>query len=279
MSENIPQSPNEPLFRANVLSSRELTKSKEFAPVLAWYKEACAVLPEMRVNLTPVKDAKEANVNPAFFSYINVDVTTPRQSWQQGGIIQRSESFPSSAGEIIHADGVTILLTDPDGNTFVTVSEEPMANAQFRGPDGVLHTKKLTGATEIHPVVRSPLQTSAEKLKRITRSAHEGRTIDPAMTAILTHIAAERHQHVRDLLGTIPLSQSPTDGNRLKSDLLYGMLTVSQELAAHIAAVVRTGRWVTPKELDALTVMGVTNGNLNIARSVTEAQRRLRQTA
>ena len=263
MSELAPTPSQEPLFRATIITPTELTASKEFGPILAWYKESCSKLPEMKVNITAVKDAKESTVNHAFFSYGNVDVTTPTRSWQQGGIVQRAESIPTKTTEKINAHGITILLTDPDGNTFVTVSQEPMASADYRDK------------TEIHPVVRSPLQTSAEKFKRVARSAHEGRAIDPTMTAILSRIAEEQQTNIRNILTNIPLSQSSTDGNRLKSDVLYGNLTVSKDLAAHIASDVKLGRWVTPAELDALTIMGVTNGNLNIARSVTQAQRRL----
>ncbi len=275
MSELTPNTHNEPIFQAAVLSPSEIAKSKEFAPVLAWYTESCNKLPEMHVDITPVKDAKTTNVNPDYFSYANVDITTPRKSWQQGGIMQHAESLSLGNSETIDVHGVTILLTDPDGRTFVTVSQEPMANAKFRTAEGQLKIKKMTDTTEIHPVVRSPLQSSAEKLKRIARSAHEGLALDPSMTIILARIATERGQTVQNLLGSIPLSESATDGNRLKSNVLYGNLTVPHTIAAEIAKDVRSGRWVTPAELDALTVMGVTNGNLNIGRSVTEAQRRL----
>lgn len=229
MSELTSQPSSEPLF------------SKELVPILSWYKEACAKLPEMRVSITPLKDSKESNVNPSFFSYANVDVTSSRQSWQQGGLLQEG-------------NGVTVLLTDPDGKTFVTVSQEPMAKAQRRG------------MTEIHPVVRSPLQTSEEKLKRAS---------DTTMRTILETVARDRNVLVQKLLGSIPLSHATTDGNRMQSDVLYGALTVSRELAKNIEKGVPAGRWVTQKELDALTVMGVTNGNLNIARTVTESQQRL----
>jgi hypothetical protein len=235
----------------------EVLSTPEFQPVLSWYKEACRKLPEMQVTVTPMKDAKESLVNPLFFSYANVDVSMAQNSWQQGGIIQTKESG---------MQGATILLTDPDGRTFVTVSQEPLADAKYRTPIGTLRETSATGAVEIHPVVRSPLQTSAQKLKRMD---------DPAMKLILTHVAKSRNQSVAELIRSVPLSPSPTDGNRMQSNILYGNVEVPASTAAEIARLVPGGRWVSAKELDYLTVMGTTNGNLNIARSVVEAQKRL----
>lgn len=256
------------------MDRKDLMRHKDLEPVMRWYQETVGKLPEMRVNITPLKDTKESTVNPNFFSYANVDVTVPSGSWQQGGIIQRGEKLPTSTNETQEFHGVTILLTDPDGKIFVTVSQEPMAGTKFRTSIGTLRDTGAPGTIEIHPVVRSPLQTSTEKLSRVTASEHQGRAIDPTMTTILKDVAEEQRMKVSDLINHIPLAGAPTDGNRMQSDILYGSLAVSGDLAAKIAHDVPGGRWVSPRELDALTILGATNGNLNIARNVTEVQQR-----
>ncbi len=278
MSEIAPSLPTEPLFRANVLSLKDVMVSKENAAVLAWYKEACQKLPEMRVSMTPVKESKDIRSNPSFFSIANVDVTTPVKSWQQGGLIQRGEMLPTQNGETISSHGSAILLVDPEGNTFVTVSQEPMAPARHRSASGILQEKPSPGSVEIHPVVRTPMQTSAEKLKRITIHEHEGRKADATMTTILYGLAKDRNQKINAILGSVSLSPSMTDGNRMQSDILYGALAVTDGEAKKIAASVPSGRWVSPRELDALTIMGATNGTLNIARNIVETQRRVTNT-
>ena len=245
MTEFSPQPDRRPVFKPNIIGQKDLLNRKDIAPAIKWYQETAAKLPEMKVNITPIKDAKESTANPDFFSYANVDVTTATGSWQQGGILERGENG-------VH--GVTILLTDPDGKIFVTLGREPLAK----------------GA-----VVRSPLQSSAEKLKRVTESPNRGRATDPAMAAVLGAIATEKNMLVSDVVNSVPLSRAATDGNRMQSEVLYGTIPVSQRLAEKIAKDVPLGRWTAPKELDALTVMGVTNGSLNIARSVTESQRKL----
>jgi len=275
MSEFTSIAPTESAFRARTLSPKDMAASKEFGPIASWYKESCKKLPEMRVTMTPVKETKNAISNPAFFSYVNVDVTTPLKSWQQGGIMQRGDILPTTHGETITSHGSAILLVDRKGNTFVTVSQEPMAPARHRTAGGTLLDKSAPGAVEIHPVVRTPLQTSAEKLKRIIKNEHEGRAADSVMTNILYSLARDRNQTISDVVSSVPLSPSMTDGNRMQSDILYGTLSVTDKEAQEISKLAPSGHWTTPKELDALTVMGATNGTLNIARNISEAQRHM----
>jgi len=273
MTESIPNPESQSLFNANILSAQELSRSKEYAPVMNWFTEQCKHVPEMNISTTHIKEAGEIKNNPAFFSHANVDVTVAGKKWNQGAIIQRGERLKTSDQTETDVHGAAILLIDPDGNTFITVSQEPLAHAKYRTNTGMLRDTHAPGTTEIHPVVRTPLQTSMEKLSRIMKSESKAKDADPVMATILSHIAKERRQSVKTLLENIPLSQAETDGNRMSSNILYGALRMSQKEAQDIHTLIPQGRWVTPKELDALTAAGYTNATISIARNISQAQK------
>lgn len=278
MTELSSQLDRRPLFQARIVSAAELQSSKEFAPVLDWHTETCRKLPEMRVNTNLIaKDQKIINPDPSFFSFAHLDIATPQKSWKQAGIIQRGEPMRTTSRELTETHGAAILLMDPDGRIFVTVSQEPMAQAKYKTSTGMLRDHPVPGGIEIHPVVRTPLQASAEKLKRIMSSEKEGRIADPVMTAILTKIALEQHASIKQVMEQVPFSQAETDGNRMRNNILYGAIPVSTDIASSISTLIPDGRWVTPEELDALTILGATNGTINIARSVVQAQKILSQ--
>ena len=212
--------------------------------------------------MTP--DGQVDSVSSPFFAVEGIDVSSNDKEWHQGAVIQRSEFLPTKSGEKAEISAVIILLNDTKGRTFVTMTQEPLSDA-----------KRTDTKKEIHPVVRSSIQTSVQKLQLISRSAALGKQYDPALTSILTTIANDRKSTVTDILNATNFSKAPTDGNRIASNVAYGSMNVSDALAQKLKTTVPTGRWCTQKELDALVVSGMSNGILNIARSVTEAQQRL----
>ena len=273
MTESLP--PAIQTLKVPLLAPTEQLKGAEFADLNTWLKEQMNALPEMKVKKTPLsdKDSWKAVMTPdgqvdsvssPFFAVEGIDVASNDKSWHQGAVIQRSEFLPTKSGEKAEISAVIILLKDPQNRTFVTMTQEPLADV-----------KRTDTKKEIHPVVRSSIQTSVQKLQLISRSANLGNQYDKALTSILTTIANDRKSTVTDILNATNFSKAPTDGNRIASNVAYGSMDVSDALAKKLETTVPTGRWCTQKELDALVVSGMSNGILNIARSVTEAQARL----
>lgn len=268
-----------------LIAPGEQLKRPELADLNRWVKEQVMKLPEMRVAKSPLTDQKtwkevrgtddnlDAVYSP-FFSVQGIDVTTADHTWHQGAVVQRGEFLPTQSGEKTEVSGAVLLLKNSKGETLVTMSQEPLAHAQFRSARGDLSIKKTPQSTEVHPIVRSSIQTSIQKLQLVARNEALGHQYDHALTAILTAVAKDHHATVTEILNTTPLSKAPTDANRISGNVVYGMLTVSDALAKTISQEVPGSRWCSQQELDALTVSGLTNGHLNIARTVTEAQER-----
>lgn len=284
MSELAPRHQN--TLAVPLLNPGEQLRGPEFAGLRTWLKEQIRTLPEMSVAKSPLSnketwrtrmapDGKTVDsVSSAFFSIEGIDVATDKLSWHQGAIIQRNDFLPTKSGEKTEVSGVVILLTNPKGETFVTVSQEPLAPTQYRATDGSLSARDTAGRTEIHPVIRSGIQTSVQKLQLLSRSEQLGDVYDRKLTGILKAIAQNRNATITDVLNGTVFSKAPTDGNRISGNVVYGTIPVSEELARTISAVVPEGRWCPEHELDALILSGLTNGHLNIGRSVAEAQKR-----
>jgi len=264
----------------------EQLKGPELTDLRRWLKEQVAKMPEMKVtkaNLTDNKswkatltpDQQVDSVTSPFFSLEGVQVDSQPHSWHQGAVIQRSEFLPTKSGEKTEISGVVILLKNPKGETFVTLAQEPLAPALYKTGQGELQPKQTSTTTEIHPVVRSSIQTSVQKLQLVSRSEALGFQYDKPLTHILTAVAKDRKSTVTDILNTTTFSKAPTDGNRISSNVVYGTIEVTEPLAKQLSATVPDGKWCSQRELDALVVAGLTNGHLNIGRSVSEAQMRL----
>lgn len=286
MSELPPYSLTKPAFTAAVLPVAEYAKNPEYAAVFSWFFKEVGRLPEMKVNRSPLTNGKDwkatigkkgevDKITSPFFSLEGVDVSSTPLSWHQGAVIQRTEVLPTKSGEKTEVSGIIILLQNPKGETLVTVAQEPLMPATYRAADKKLSQKWIPQGTELHPVVRSSIQTSVEKLKQITTSEASGMRYDPTLTTLLATIATDRKAPITDILNGIAFSKAPTDGNRIVSNVVYGALEVSDEAAKKISEAVASGRWCSQKELDALVVSGLTNGHLNVAQSVIEAQKRL----
>lgn len=278
--------PTPPIKLALTLhSATELVKRTEFAAVFRWYKEQCSQLPEMRVTTSPLTDgatwkaSKAVNgeidkVHNTFFSLEGIDVATPVHSWHQAAVLQRTELLPTKQSEKTPVSGVVIMITNPNHETFVTVTQEPLVSAQYRGQHGDLSPKKSTHATEVHPIVRSAIQTSVEKLQKIAANETDGARFDQQLYTLLRTIAKDKNISIMDLVSSVPLSKAPTDGNRIVSNVIYGNIDVNEAQSADIEKALPQGRWCKPAELDALITAGLTNGHLTIAKSITEAQQR-----
>lgn len=269
-----------------LLRPAEQLKGAEFTDLRRWVKEQAAKLPEMKVTKAPLTDNKswKANLTPdqqvdsvtsPFFSLEGIQVDSQPLSWHQGAVIQRSEFLPTKSGEKTEVSGVVVLLKNPKGETLVTMAQEPLSPAQFRTKQGELLTKPAANLTEIHPVVRSSIQTSVQKLQLISRSEALGNEYDKPLTRVLSAIAKDRKTTVTDILNATTFSKAPTDGNRISSNVVYGTIEVSDSLAKQLSEALPDSRWCSQKEMDGLVVAGLTNGHLNVGRSVTEAQKRL----
>lgn len=280
----IPLSPNK--LALTLHSPNELMKRNEFAPVFSWYKEQCRQLPEMKVTAAPLTDgtswkaSKAPNgevekINNTFFSVEGIDVSTPALSWHQGALVQRTELLPTKQSEKTPVSGVVIMLTNPKNETFVTVTQEPLVPVQYRGQNGEFSTRRSAHATEIHPIVRSAIQTSVEKLQKIAANETDGARYDQQLFTLLRTIAKNKNISIMDLVSSVPLSKAPTDGNRIVSNVVYGNIAVTESQSAEIAHALPQGKWCSQKEIDALITAGMTNGHLSVAKSITEAQRRL----
>ncbi len=284
MTEALPTQPDR--LAVPLIRPAEQLKGAEFADLRRWLKEQVGKLPEMNVTKSSLTDTQSwkakigsdssvDSISSPFFSLEGIDVSSGPHSWHQAAVVQRSEFLPTKSGEKAEVSGAVILLRNPKGETFVTLSQEPLAPVQYKSPHGELHSKALPGAKEVHPVVRSSIQTSVQKLQLVARSEALGRQYDPGLTAILTSLAKERKSSVTEILNATVFSKAPTDGNRIDSNVVYGQIDVSEKFAKDLSAAVPDGRWCSQKELDALVIAGLTNGHLNVGRSVSEAQRRL----
>lgn len=269
-----------------MLSATKELQSPEMAPLYSWFQKEIARLPEMKVTKAPLTDGKDwkkamlpngeiDKVSNRFFSIEGIDVQSHPLSWHQGAIIQRSEHVPTVSGEKTEVSGMVILIENPKGETFVTVAQEPLANAVYSTPDKKMSVKWIPQGKEVHPVVRGSIQTSVEKLNRILSNESTAMKYDPKLTTLLDTVAAARQDSIANVLKSIPLSKAPTDGNRISTHVAYGRLEVSDATAQKISDALPDGRWCSAKELDALVISGLTNGHLNVARSITQAQQRL----
>lgn len=286
MAETLPTLAQDKKLAISMMATKEITNRAEFAPVFAWYKEQCAALPEMKISKAPLSDGAswkathapngevDKIVNP-FFSLEGVRVETPAQNWNQAAVTQRSEHLPTREGEKIPVSGVVMMVTSPHGETFVTLTQEPLVQAQYRKPNGELSSRRSQDASEIHPVIRAAIQTSTEKLQKIAANESSGAKFDESLFTMLKTIAKGKNISIMDLLNSVSLTKISTDANRITSHVVYGHIALSDEIAKQISTAIPQGRWCTKREIDALMSQGLTNGHFGIAQSVTEAQRNI----
>lgn len=254
-------SENKPQFRLNVLSEFPSVLNREQTDALGWYNEQLNNLPEMKVedfsvtgaggwevNLTP--DNQVESIKGRHFDIVGRKISTPSFGWNQPIIVQRSEELITNEGEIDRISGIVLLLEDTEGRIFVSVAQEPGVRAQ------------IVDGKEIHPVVRTPFQTSVEKLQQL---ANGNEKVDPILYGVLEILSRDIGENLSSIVQNIPLKRVPTDGNRIESNVLYGVLPLTQESANLVADKVPQGRFLSHNQLEALPL----NGHLHTALSAT----------
>jgi len=254
---------NKPEFRLNVVPEVSRVVGVEQKEAIDWYTEQLRNLPEMKVGSFPVTGAGgwEAKLTPEgqveavtgrHFTIEGRKVTTPTFGWNQPIIVQRSEELITNEGEIDRISGIVLLLEDIHGRIFVSVAQEPGIKAQiFEGK-------------EVHPVVRTPFQTSVEKLQQLASGDEK---VDPILYAVLSVLSRDEVKDISSILQDLPLKKVPTDGNRIDSNVLYGKLQLTEEAADLVCEKITQGRFLNGNQRDVLPL----NGHLHIALSVTES--------
>lgn len=154
-------------------------------------------------------------------------------------------------GEVDRISGIVLLLTNPEGEIFVGVVQEPGIKAQ------------TVNGKEIHPVIRTPFQSSIEKLQQLAGGVEKA---DPVLYAVLNTLSKDSGKDLSALVQDVPLKKIPTDGNRIESNVLYGMLKLTKEAADIVLQKIPQGRFLSRHQLNALPL----NGHLHIALSATE---------
>lgn len=254
---------NKPEFRLNVVSEASRVMRAEQIEVREWYNEQLRKLPEMRVEPFAVTGAGgwEAKLTPEnqvesiggrHFEIVGRKITTSISPWNQPIIVQRSEELITNEGENDRISGIVLLLEDIHGRIFVSVAQEPGIKAQ------------IVEGKEVHPVVRTPFQTSVEKLQQLASGNEE---VDPILYAVLSVLSRDEAKDISSILQDLPLKKVPTDGNRIDSNVLYGDLQLTEEAADLVSEKIPQGRFLNGNQRDVLPL----NGHLHIALSVTES--------
>ena len=254
---------NRPEFRLFVVPEVRSFVTAEQREAVRWYDEQLRNLPEMRVEPFAVTGAGgwEAKLTPEgqveavtgrHFTIEGRKITAPNFGWNQPIIVQRSEELLSNKGEIDRISGIALLLIDlrPQVRFFVQITQEPGVKAQ------------IVEGKEIHPIVRTPFQTSVEKLQQL---ASGNEKVDPILYAALDILSKGRGKDLSSMVQNTPLVKVPTDGNRMDSNVLYGALELTQEAADLVSEKIPQGKFLSLHQLTALPL----NGHLHIALSIT----------
>lgn len=252
-----------PEFRLNVVSEASRVMGAEQVEARDWYKEQLNTLPEMRVEKFAVtgeggwegrvtSEGKVESITGRHFDIEGRKVIT-NFTWNQPVIVQRSEEFIDSEGKANKISGMVLLLEDPNGRVFVSVGQEPGVEAQ------------VVNGREIHPVVRTPFQTSVEKLQQLTAGNEK---VDPTLSAVLSALKVD-NQDLSSIVGDIPWVPVDTDGNRIESHVLYGILKLNEQAVKLVSEKIPQGRFFSRNQLNALPL----NGHLHIALSVASETR------
>lgn len=258
---------NQGELKLKVFNASELALDPEVKGVFEWLHEKVIALPEMKVKdsnatdgdkwkaeLTPEGQVKE--IRGAQFSIGGIDVTS-KFSWHQPILIQNTEKAQTQDGEI-ELSGVVLLIKNSKEETFLTVEQEPVADAQ------------VADGKERHPIARTPVQTSVTKLRQLMEGQEK---VDPTLYSVLQSLAESTGKSMNAIISELSLSKASIDANRMKSNVYYGVLSLNEQMANKLQERVPSGRWCSKKEIAALTLMGVANGHLQLGVSVNDAHK------
>ncbi len=261
MNEQAEQSRIPEPFVLNVQKTPEISDSAEITEALSWYRERVALLPEMKVAETPVTDGDKwkaemasngevARIVGAQFRVEGRNVSTTAFSWAQPIIEQRTEQATSPEGLPLEISGIVILVRNSEGKVLLTVVQEPGADALEE--DG----------KEVHPSVRTPLQSSVQKLKDLAEGKEK---VDETMKLALSVLVSEGRTFA-DVVRELPLKKVATDGNRIHSNVYYGSINVDEQTAQMLEEKTG-GKFLSKEQINALDTV---NGHTHIALSVTQ---------
>ncbi len=196
----------------------------------------------------------------AFFSVQNQTITLhvgdKEIEWTQPLLIQNGQELPTTEGEQ-YITGFVFKVYDTRGRTLITLGQEPGAPARTNA-DG----------EEIHPALRTPLQTSVSKMTKLIQGKlpAEDKFFQLAKTLGLVD---ENNQFNPNNLG--PATFSIDDANRVKALTLMGIVVVSpKQLQAAQKLLGENSKIITPLEESILAVTGLFNGHLNTVSHLAE---------
>lgn len=280
MSEHFPgiESKKTPLYTIGI---SEKILPPETKSVIDWANEQIKALPEMKVTRSPVTDGNSwkathtpegevDKVSSNFFSFEGIDVATPDLTWHQGAIIQNADTLSTIDGKKIPVSGFVILITDQLGKTFVTMHQSPLMHAIHIDKNGSSHQTSTPDSKEVHPIARTPIQMSLEKMRKL-QSDPKNSAYDKNLSIIFKYLETHRGKSINEILQNIPLVKGAPDGDRIQSDVVYGSIALSAQEAVALAKQIPEGRWCTPTELDALAVKGLLNGHMHEAMGIVKA--------
>lgn len=242
-----------------------------------WYAEKLKNLPELRVETgIPLTDGvswaaemtqdgevqRVYNPQRPFFTVEGARITRMDSqvggkdfSWVQPGLFEPEEEFATDTGEKGTAASMVPIIVDEHGRYFLSVEQEPFA------------PKVEIDAKEMHPIIRSPLQTSVQKLTDIANGEIEK---DPRLASLLDLLRGQ--QGMYEFITQMQFVRVPTNGNRMVSNVLYARLLANDNLAREIQERIPNGRFMTRDEVKILTTLPgcSVNGLTYIAISSTE---------
>jgi hypothetical protein len=242
----------------NEFTKRKLTEAKD------WLNEMVRNLPEMKIsetNLTDgtlwradidIKNGETRSINGKHFNIGGIRIDTPSLTWNQPILKQITEVADTTDGEL-NVSGLVLLMRSPKHKIFLVVAQEP----------GV--SKLLVEGKETHPIIRTPIQTSVTKLQQIMDDQEKA---DPILFKILKSFSQENGESVVKLMNSMSFTKVSTDGNRISSDVLYGLLDLNNQTVENVQKLIPVGRWCSEQEVAALCLMGKINGHSQVALNI-----------
>lgn len=250
--EMVPQS-----FR-NTYAERALG---EFSDLKNWYEGRLESFGEMTVEDAPLTDGQQwkvefegneaKQIDGAFFTLKGQTVTrynsdgTVSFRWTQPGLIQKegNAKFPTPEGEQdIKASGFVGVIKDAEGNTLLTIAQEPFAQTPKKA------------------LARTPFQTSVAKLDGLIKGDEK---LDPVLFSLLQKLG-EGTNDIGELFsqGTVELFPLPyADANRIEATNIGFVTTISDKDLRDSLASNGQNRWCTPQEVSRLARTGLLNGH------------------
>ncbi len=197
----------------------------------------------------------------AFFSVQNQTITLhvgdKEIQWTQPLVIQTGETLSTTEGEQYITGFVLKVYGTQQGRTLIALDQEPGAPARTNA-----------NGKEIHPALRTPLQTSVSKMVQLIEGTLpvEDKFFQLAKALGLVD---ENNQFNPNNLG--PATFSMDDANRVKASTLMGIVVVSPEqLQTAQKLLGENSKIITPLEESILATTGLFNGHLNTVSHLAE---------